>query len=177
MGKITEPRPVKLLMSLITADDRLVSEVVDALAKRYGKVDFASEALPFDFTSYYAPEMGAGLFRRLVTFAPLIPRESLVRIKGETNELEAAFAVDGKRRINIDPGYISAEHLILATTKGYTHRPYLGHGIYADLTLIFRSGEFHPLEWTYPDYASHEIRHILAEIRRRYLQGEKEGAG
>jgi hypothetical protein len=175
MGTAAEPRPVKLLVSLITADDRLMSEAVAILAKRYGEIDFESEDLPFDFTSYYALEMGAGLYRRLVTFGPLIPRESLVRIKGETNELEATFAVNGKRRINIDPGYISAEHLILATTKGYTHRPYLGQGIYADLTLIYRSGEFHPLEWTYPDYASHEMRHILAGIRRRYLSGISKG--
>ena len=175
MGTVAEPRPVKLLMSLITADDRLLHQIVDGLAKRYGEIDFESEPLPFDFTSYYAPEMGTGLFRRLVTFGPLIARESLVRIKGETNELETTFSLEGKRRINIDPGYISAEHLILATTKGYTHRPYLGEGIYADLTLIYRTGEFHPLEWTYPDYASHEIRQILAEIRRRYLQGQKEG--
>jgi hypothetical protein len=177
MGQTAEPRPVKLLVSLITADDRLLRQVVDVLAERYGKVDFESEDLPFDFTTYYAPEMGGGLFRRLITFGPLIPRESLVRIKGETNELEVAFSLAGKRRINIDPGYISAEHLILATTKGYTHRPYLGDGIYADLTLIYRSGGFHPLEWTYPDYASHEIRHILSGIRRRYLKGQKEKAG
>jgi hypothetical protein len=176
MGKTEEPRPVKLLTSLITADEQLFRQVIDGLVKRYGEVDFESEILPFDFTSYYEPEMGTGLFRRLVTFGPLIPRESLVRIKGETNELEATFAVGGRRRINIDPGYISAEHLILATTKGYTHRPYLGEGIYADLTLIYRGGEFHPLEWTYPDYASPQIRQVLAEIRRRYLQRQKEGA-
>jgi hypothetical protein len=176
MGRIQEPRPVKLIMSLITADDQLLQQAVRAVADRYGEVDFASEVLPFDFTQYYAPEMGQGLFRRLITFRPLINRESLVKIKRETNELEAAFAVQGRRRINIDPGYLCAEHLILATTKGYTHRPYLGAGIYADLTLIYRDGGFHPLEWTYADYASTQIKKILQGVRTRYLQGQKEGA-
>jgi hypothetical protein len=119
--------------------------------------------------------MGEGLFRRFITFRPLIPREQLVRIKHETNEIEEQFAIDGKRRVNIDPGYICAEHLILATTKGYTHRPYLGEGIHADLTLIYREGQFRPLEWTYPDYASSQVREILQGVRKRYVQELQRG--
>ncbi|RLB07613.1 MAG: DUF4416 domain-containing protein [Deltaproteobacteria bacterium] len=176
MGKIGVPKPVKLIMSLITSDDLLLHQILEVLAQRYGDIDFKSDILPFDQTDYYTAEMGRGLFRRFVTFRPLIPRESLVRIKRETNQIEEAFAAEGRRRINIDPGYICAEHLILATTKGYTHRPYLGEGIYADLTLIYQKGEFRPLQWTYPDYASHQIREILKEIRKRYLQELKGGS-
>ncbi len=177
MGRIGVPKPVKLIMSVIATDDRLFPEVSGALAGRYGRVDFESAILPFDCTPYYTPEMGEGLLRRLYTFHPLIPRELLVRIKQETNELEAHYAAAAKRRVNLDPGYIAAEHLILATTKGYTHRPYLGEGIYADLTLIFRDGEFRPLGWTSPDYASFQIREILQGIRKRYLQELKEEGG
>jgi hypothetical protein len=177
MGRIGVPKPVKLIMSVIASDRRLFPAVSGVLAARYGGVDFESAILPFDCTQYYAREMGKGLLRRFCTFQPLIPRELLKRIKRETNEIEETFAVAGKRRINIDPGYICAEHLILATTKGYTHRPYLGEGIYADLTLIYGTGEFRPLEWTYPDYASAPIREILQGIRRRYLQGLKEERG
>lgn len=177
MGTIGIPKPVKLIMSLMAADDHLVHQVEETLADRYSEVDFESDILPFDCTDYYTPEMGAGLFRRFCTFRPLIAREALVRIKRETNEIEEQWAVQGRRRINIDPGYICAEHLILATTKGYTHRPYLGEGIYVDLTLIYRDGEFRPLEWTYPDYASPQIREIMQGIRKRYLQGLKEDEG
>ncbi len=176
MGKIGVPKPTKLIMSLITSDDHLLHQVVEVLVKTYGEVDFKSDVLPFDLTDYYTAEMGEGLFRRLITFRPLIPRESLVRIKREANEIEELFSVEGRRRINIDPGYISAEHLILATTKGYTHRPYLGEGIYADLTLIYQRGEFRPLEWTYPDYTSAVLREILKDVRKRYLQ-ELKGVG
>ena len=52
-----------------------------------------------------------------------------------------------KRKINIDPGYISLGNLVLATGKPFAHRPYLGSGIYADLTLVYQRGGFHPLEW------------------------------
>jgi hypothetical protein len=170
MGTIGVPKPVKLIMSLISSDDRLLHQIIEVLGERYGKVDFTSDMIPFDFTDYYAPEMGEGLFRRFITFRSLIPREQLVRIKRETNEMEEQFSVGGKRRVNIDPGYMCAEHLILATTKGYTHRPYLGEGIHADLTLIYREGQFRPLEWTYPDYASSQVREILQEVRTRYVQ-------
>jgi hypothetical protein len=177
MGRIGVPKPVKLIMSVIASDGQLFPEVSEVLAARYGGVDFESDCIPFDCTQYYTPEMGEGLLRRFYTFRPLIPRELLVRIKRETNEIEEEFGRQGKRRVNIDPGYICAEHLILATTKGYTHRPYLGEGIYADLTLIYRTGELRPLEWTYPDYASFQIREILQGIRKRYLQELKEDGG
>ena len=177
MGRIGAPKPIKLIMSVITSDGQLFAEVSEVLAASYGAIDFESDCIPFDCTEYYTPEMGEGLLRQFCTFRPLIPRERLVRIKRETNEIEAQFTAAGKRRVNIDPGYICAEHLILATTKGYTHRPYLGEGIYADLTLIYRDGEFRPLEWTYPDYASFQIREILQGIRTRYLQELKEDGG
>ncbi|MEJ2068679.1 MAG: DUF4416 family protein [Deltaproteobacteria bacterium] len=175
MGRIGVPKPVKLIMSLIGSDDRLLHQVIQILGERYGEVDFTSDILPFDFTDYYTVEMGEGLFRRLITFSPLIPRETLVRIKQETNEIEEQFALEGKRRVNIDPGYICAEHLILATTKGYTHRPYLGEGIHADLTLIYREGQFRPLDWTYPDYASSQVREILQRVRKQYVQELQRG--
>jgi hypothetical protein len=177
MGRIGVPKPAKLIMSMIASDGQLFAEVSEVLAASYGGIDFESAILPFGCTEYYTPEMGEGLLRRLYAFGPLIPRDALVRIKQKTNELETHFAVAGKRRINIDPGYVCAEHLILATTKGYTHRPYLGAGIYADLTLIYRDGEFRPLEWTYPDYASLPIREILQGIRSRYLRELKEDNG
>jgi hypothetical protein len=174
MGRIGVPKPVKLIMSLISSDDRFLHRAIEVLGERYGEVDFTSDILPFDFTDYYCAEMGEGLFRRFVTFGPLIPRERLVRIKQETNGIEEQFAVEGKRRINIDPGYICAEHLILATTKGYAHRPYLGEGIHADLTLIYHKGGFRPLDWTYPDYASSKVREILQGVRKRYVKGLQE---
>jgi hypothetical protein len=71
--------------------------------------------------------------------------------------------------VNIDPGYLSQAHLILATGKGYTHRPYLRNGIYADLTLIYQGKKFRSLPWTYPDYADEKQLAMLEVIRARYL--------
>jgi hypothetical protein len=87
-----------------------------------------------------------------------------------TNGFEKQYSAEGKRRINIDPGYVCLEHMILGTTKAYSHRPYLRDGIYADLTLIYRKSTFEPLEWTYPDYRQKEVLTLFNSIRGNYLK-------
>ena len=69
---------------------------------------------------------------------------------------------------------IAEEHFVLSTGKGYAHRPYLGKGVYADLTLIYKDKRFNELEWTYPDYKTETIQDILKKIRKIYLDNLKE---
>lgn len=169
---MSEPKPageVKLIMSVFSADRRPLNESLEVLSGHYGTADFISAFMPFDFTDYYSGEMGGPLIRRFISFEKLVSPESLPDVKILTNRLEEKFAAGGARQVNIDPGYISLAHLILATGKGYTHRPYLRDGIYADLTLVYRAGAFHTLPWTYPDYAAEEIRGMLQRIRTRYI--------
>jgi hypothetical protein len=90
-------------------------------------------------------------------------------IKLAANEIEDKFTARQRRSVNIDPGYLSQAHLILATGKGYSHRPYLRDGIYADLTLIYQNRQFCSLPWTYPDYADEKQLEIFGKIRARYL--------
>ena len=171
MGKPCEPPPVKLLMSLITGEEACLHQALEALRERFGEIDFVSERLRFDFTHYYAQEMGENLFRHFITFKPLISRETLPDIKWSTNRLEERLAdPNGRRRINIDPGYLCHAHMILATTKAYSHRPYLRRGIYADLTLLYRNQSFQPLEWTYPDYRQVEAIQLFNHLRKGYLE-------
>ena len=118
--------------------------------------------------------MGDHLFRHFITFKNLIPIHLLPDIKHSTNRLEERYATPiGNRRLNIDPGYLCLEHVILATTKGYAHRPYLREGIYADLTLIYRNKSFQPLEWTYPDYRQEEVIGLFNQFRKGYVEDLK----
>jgi hypothetical protein len=175
MGKPKEPKPAKLFMSLIASEDSILHQGIEDLRLTFGEIDFISEKFPFDFTKYYAQEMGEDLFRRLITFESLISIPLLPEIKKKTNRLEEKYATPGgNRRINIDPGYLCLEHVILATTKGYTHRPYLREGVYADLTLIYRNKSYQPLDWTYPDYRQEKILKLLNQFRKKYLEGLKE---
>ena len=169
---MSDPRPVdsvKLLMSTIYKDDDVLKSVLEVFSDHYGEIDFVSAKMPFHYTDYYTEELGSLLVRRFILFDVLIRPESLPDIKLLTNNVEDRFSVGGKRRVNIDPGYIAQAHLILATGKGYTHRPYLRDGIYADLTLMYRGKSFHTLPWTYPDYSEKPVIEMLNRIRSKYL--------
>ena len=174
VGKPKEPNPAKLFMSLIVSKDDIFSQGVEDLRLTFGEIDFISQKFPFNLTDYYTKEMGPHLFRHFITFERLISIPLLPDIKQTTNRLEERYASpNGNRHVNIDPGYLCLEHVVLATTKGYTHRPYLRDGIYADLTLIYRNKSFRPLEWTYPDYRQDEIIGLFNQFRKKYLDDLK----
>jgi len=160
---------VMLIYSVIGADESMVEEAEGVLQKQFGEIRLKSGLLAFDRTRYYEKEMGAALVRRFVAFNDLIDPRRIVRIKLWSNEAEKAFAEDGKRKINYDPGYISPERLILATGKNFTHRVYLDHGIYADLTLMYYKKSFQPLQWTYPDYADEVVIDFMNSVRNEYM--------
>ena len=169
MSKPTPAPPVKLIFSVLAKEAELLNETISVLARHYGQPDYISAIMPFDYTDYYSTEMGENLSRRFLTMEKLIKAETLPDIKLTTNKLEEKLINDKKRRINIDPCYRSASHLILATGKGYSHRPYLRDGIYADLTLIFQGGKYFSLPWTYPDYGAEKQKEMLSRIRDKYL--------
>uniref|UniRef100_A0A7C2E2C8 DUF4416 family protein n=1 Tax=Ammonifex degensii TaxID=42838 RepID=A0A7C2E2C8_9THEO len=162
------PEPVKPVVGVFTREETLFAGAVEALAARLGEPDYISPLLNFDQTAYYTREMGPGLRRRIYAFPRLIDPGDLASLKRWTNQLEDTWRVGGKRQVNIDPGYLSLAKLVLATTKDNVHRIYLGDGIYAEVTLFFRKGRFHPWPWTYPDYASEEYRAIFEHIRELY---------
>lgn len=169
MSKPTQALPVKLVFSVFAPAAGILKDTINGLSALYGQPDFVSEQIPFDYTDYYSPEMGEKLVRRFLSMEKLIRPEALPNIKLTTNEIEEESAVAGQRQVNIDPGYLSQSHLILATGKGYSHRPYLRDGIYADLTLIYQGKKFCSLPWTYPDYADEKQLAMLSAIRSRYL--------
>ncbi|MDD5408963.1 MAG: DUF4416 family protein [Candidatus Omnitrophica bacterium] len=169
MGKVRKHNQLaKLAMGFIYKDEAIFIKSRDKLKKIFGRIDFQSDPLDFNYTSYYEKEMGAGLKRRFISFGKLIPVQDLYRIKLYTNRLEAKFSNSGKRRVNIDPGYVDLAKLVLASTKDYAHRIYLRKGIFAEITLSYRNNSFIPNDWTYPDYRSQEYISIFNEIRKLY---------
>jgi len=164
-----EPKPAKLVIGLIMKDRTLIEPLGIELSTGFGSADMVSCWMPFNYTSYYAPEMGAPLYRRLLVFKNLIAQDQLPDIKLTTNRLELAFSQNGRRRVNIDPGYLLHERFVLASGKNFSHRIHIGKGIYADLTLIYQRGGFEKLPWTYPDYADAPILEFLAQVRNKYV--------
>jgi hypothetical protein len=75
-----------------------------------------------------------------------------------------------RRRANIDPGLVTIESLVLASTKYSGHRICIGPGLYAETTLLFQKGQYRPLEWTYQDYRTEAAQAFLLAIRAWLLR-------
>ena len=60
--------------------------------------------------------------------------------------------------------------VVLATTKNFDHRIYLGKGIYGDVHLRYRGNKFHFNEWTYPDYREMIVIDFFARLRKKYMK-------
>jgi len=171
MGKVKEPLPVKLVVGMISGEESLFEQAEKKLTQKFGLVDFTSPLLPFNCTDYYKKKMQMNLKRKFISFASLIGPEKIVEIKLFTNRLEENFfrPHSKQRRLNLDPGYITLAKLVLATSKNFQHRIYLGKGIYAEITLRYKRGKgFTCWEWTYPDYRSKEYIEIFDHLREIY---------
>jgi hypothetical protein len=168
MGTVKVPPPVKFFASIIFNDSGILSEAETEMAGCIGPIEESTDFMPFSQSNYYAPEMGAGLMRRFLLFGPLLERDRLAEIKAAANVIEQTHALEGRRSVNIDPGYIALEQMVLGTTKGFSHRIYQGQGIFADLTLIYENGTYRSLPWTYPDYGGRELISLLNGWREKY---------
>lgn len=169
MSRPEAPLPAKLVIGVFLKARPLLEEVAGVLIERFGPLDLVSPWFDFDFTRYYLPEFGEPLYRRMLSFKNHIVQQHLAAAKVATNAIEARFLREGRRLVNIDPGYLARERFVLATGKNFTHRIYLDQGIYADLTLLFQKGNFRALPWTYPDYTQPEMLAWLHRVRRKYI--------
>ena len=171
MGSIRAFNPVKLFVGVLVANEDLVSDVESQLSSSYGPLDYQSPVLPFTFTDYYRKETGDRILRVFFSFERLIDGDQLPEIKRETNAMEERFAVTGatvKRPVNLDPGYLEHSKVVLASTKNFYHRMYLGRGIFGEVTMHFRDGAYEFFPWTYPDYKSPEYQAFFLELRNIY---------
>ena len=170
MGIPQPPPHAKLITGLLATSDGLLEEAATALVERFGPIEARSDAMPWIASTYYADEMGPALRRQFLSFSRLCPQDDLVAVKHATNALEARWGGPTRRRINIDPGYVTATKLVLATTKDAAHRIYLGYGLFAEVTLEFQNGSFRAGAHTYPDYAAQEAVAFFNAARTAYLR-------
>ena len=116
MGEAKKPLPVKLILGMITSITDLFSSAEEVMSSEFGSIDYYSEILPFDYTTYYKAEMGTDLKRKFISFTGLISPDAISNIKAFTNRMEQDFLLPHRgRSINLDPGYVSQSKLVLAT--------------------------------------------------------------
>jgi hypothetical protein len=178
MRRILPPKPVKLFVGMLSSDTALFEACKDLLRKKYGPVDYQSEIAPWDFSDHYSAEMGPGLLRRFIFFEWLTGPGELAGMKTLTNRIEDQMAVTTDkrvlRRINLDPGYITEAKVVLATTKDYSHRIYIGENIFAEVTLVQKGGRLTPLAHTYPDYRTDEYIRMFSKAREMLRESMRE---
>ncbi|MEO0093469.1 MAG: DUF4416 family protein [candidate division WOR-3 bacterium] len=173
MAAIKFPPPAALIIGVITKSLEIMPAVEALLKKTFGPIEHKSPVIDFDFTDYYEVEMGKNLLRLWLSFADLVAPDQLLEIKLKTIEIEEQFKnppAVGNRMVNLDPGILTLCNLTLATTKNYYHRIYLGKGIYAEVTLVYRHKNFEPLAWTYPDYRTPCAFEFLKKVRNTLLK-------
>jgi len=171
MGIVKPHVPVKLFAAVTYASTVKRDDLLTGIAGLLAAIEFKSEVYNFSqFTDYYQEEMGLDLSKQIVTFTGTITPETLPGIKLRTNEFEQKQNSQGQRLVNIDPGYITSAKVLLATTKDYSHRIYLGQGIFGDVHLCYQRQSFQIQSWTYPDYRQPQILEFFNQVRNEYLQ-------
>ena len=174
MWELKEAKPVKLIIGILAADEECCKIAVEAITDEFGKADFVSDVWAFEQTDYYKEQTGEHILRQFVSIEKLIDPGKLAKIKHRTNKLEQELA--GKvgselpRPINLDPGIIEPSKLVLATTKNYSHRIYIGQKMYAEVTLIYDKGHWRPFEYTYPDYRQQRYFDFFGKVRNRLVE-------
>jgi len=174
MWELKDPRPVKLIIGILAADEDCLQAAVEAIRDEFGDIDLLSDIWPFEQTDYYKDQTGGGILRRFVSIEKLTDPGELARIKHETNQMEqelaAQSALELPRCVNLDPGVIEPSKLVLSTTKNYSHRIYIGEKIYGEVTLVFDKGCWRSLPYTYPDYRQQCYWDFFDKVRTRLLE-------
>lgn len=174
MGQIQPTSPVMLILGAFSRYPAALAWARQRAEETFGPISLTSEVFSFTDTAYYERSMGGGLSKIFFAFENRIDPAALIEAKLLTNDWEAEFQAANTypepRPLNLDPGYLTAAKLVLATTKARDHRLYLGRGIYAEVTLHYRRGAgWQPWEWTYPDYRS-PAYHAFFDRCRQHLR-------
>ena len=201
MGTAKLHDAVRLITGVLTAFPDLFDAAAEACEREFGPIELRSDTFDFDFTDYYAEEMGAPIKRRFFSFRDRIDPAGLADIKLRTNIMERriadAFRKPVPRPVNLDPGYLTLSKLVLATTKDYAHRIYLRDGIYADIgqnitgwaqlrvkgaggaeiTLRYHKGRFEAMPWTYPDYRTEAYHRFFLQVRETCRERSSDSGG
>ena len=165
MGTVKPPESALLFVSALYRDADVFEQSEEILENNFGDTLYISPPLPWDYSSYYKDEIGEPLFRQIIFFKNIVDPGLLVDIKLKTNEIESALSLDGRRQINLDPGYLTLAKVVLASTKNYAHRLYLGKGIYGEITLIYKDETYSPHIFTYRDYQDKSHIDIFMKAR------------
>jgi Domain of unknown function (DUF4416) len=157
----------KRVLAVLAPDPAPPGSLWEGLERVFGPIDYKGGFLPFDTTDYYREEFGPRLHRAFICFRGLESPEVLPKDKHAASRLEGEWAMDGKRRYNLDIGYMDTDKLVLASFKRGPCKMYLGDGVYGDLLLRYAKGRFEPFPWAFSDFQDGRYGKTLLTIREK----------
>jgi len=173
MWEVNNPRPVKLIIGILAANEACLKAAIEALQAEFGLFDLESSVWPFNQTEYYKEQAGENILRQFVTIEKLIDPGDLAEVKLTTNKIEQDLSqklgLDLPRPVNLDPGILEPSKLVLASTKNFSHRIYIGKNIYAELTLSFIKGIWQSYSYTFSDYKGPNYHPFLTKAREKLV--------
>ena len=92
------------------------------------------------------------------------------RLVSEFGEADFVSEVWAPRPVNLDPGVMEPSKLILASTKNFSHRIYIGKKMYAEVTLLFDKGQWRTFDYTFPDYKQEHYFEFFSKVRKRLVE-------
>jgi len=173
MWTLKKPDPVKLIVGILACDATALAAAIEMIKAKFGECDLESPTWPFTHTKYYAEETGSTIVKKFVTIEKLISPDKLADIKLKTNKMEAKLArinAGFSRPVNLDPGYIEPSKLVLASTKNFSQRIYIGKKIWAEVTLIFNKGRWVSFDYTFPDHREDRYHGFFRQVRERIVE-------
>ncbi|MBU1699268.1 MAG: DUF4416 family protein [Candidatus Eisenbacteria bacterium] len=175
MSEMIAPQPVLRICSCLTGYPSLLPLVEDALVHHFGQIGLKSDPFPFADTDYYEAEMGTDLHRTWFCFNKLFNPEELPKYRSLTGLIEDEFAVEKRRRVNLDTGYLDMGKLVLASLKGAADKIYMGQGVWAHTCLRYRFNKFSGPDHSFPDFIDGRFNDFFIEARRVYKRSLKTG--
>jgi len=177
---ITTPSPAVLrLLAAFSRHDAALDWARETSAEKWGTIALESPRFEFNETDFYQEQMGVEIRKTFFVFEALMEPDELPDVKLLTNAWELQYAELHRhaesRPLNLDPGYLTEGKLVLASTKDHAHRVYLRDGIYAEVTLGYRSRQWRTHEWTYPDYQREDF-HQFFDACRSFLRERRKRA-
>ena len=165
----------KLIIGVIYADPQWLLKAKSEIKRQSWEIENQSQEFAFDQTDYYSKEMGDGLKRCFLSIKGLQSLEFSAEWKLKTLEIEKQLSNKGKRRINLDPGYLDLSRVVLLSGKEGSHKIYLRNSVWADLVLLKDKGGYRNLPWTFPDIRTGRYDDFFLQIREEFKKEKSSG--
>jgi hypothetical protein len=163
---------------LLGISEAVLAEVRDQLGRQFSHIDIESPVLKSADTGYYKNEMGETILRQWVCTHNLFFVPQLVEIKRSTHQIELQRCIGMKRTVNIDPGYVTANKVVRATSRDAAHRLYMNRGIYVESVLIAEDAKvFSPWPWTDADFRTETADRFFHDVRNAFMRQLSQEAG